>query len=644
LANFTGSYNSRQSRQSVRLPVLTNEHINGFGGATINNESGNLYNCIIDKYSGEEDRVYATQRPSISMFDVASDTVTLHYSNQLISNWTIGETITGDSSGATGTIVADNEIGASGIGVLSVTPVSGTFTTSDNIEGGTSTTTADVDVVEDNNTGRGIYYWSAASARFFVNGTTIYKQDYDNPLAYWVNSDSEQTPMVAGTERVYFAEYESVNTNYLFIINPAATQIFIIDSTDSTLAINIKDIVDDSALGWNTGGAPLNASDTWDWTYMPIFTALGSVFTANSMAHGAVILDQYLFLPTKNGRIYNSALDDFLDWSTEEFVNVARTDDQLLAIEKTKDHILGMGERTTEILYDAGNASGSPLSVRTDVFYNHGIVSGEDFWADGDDVYFLGMKPSGDFALYLLRNFELQEISVSTLNSYLRFSRTTSSLETKVSGISSGGHVYVAVTVFNTDTNIPQNTLVFDTYSGLWYQWVTELNEHTTFPLLDWSIRTPEDPVTAEGIFYNGDLFSMADNFQPIDTTASTAYFAETYNEGGTYSQSTVDAGTTETNSITMKILITNIEVGTTGRKFLHSVEYLGNMPASAQTVTVRWSDNEGDNWYTGTIDLPDRTQINRLGSFNRRRFQMEFSGDEQLRIEGLELDYTQGD
>ena len=124
-------------RTTVRLPILTDEHINKFSGATITDRSGLITNGIVDNYAGDKERVYLTQRPSVKIFDDASDT-------------------TVDASG------------------------------------------------------RGLYYWSANSTRYFINKGTIYKSTYDNPLTVSASGALTGTSMTDGTSKLYFAEFETV--------------------------------------------------------------------------------------------------------------------------------------------------------------------------------------------------------------------------------------------------------------------------------------------------------------------------------------------------------------------------------------------------------------------------------------------------
>ena len=92
-----------------------------------------------------------------------------------------------------------------------------------------------------------------------------------------------------------------------------------------------------------------------------------------------------------------------------------------------------------------------------------------------------------------------------------------------------------------------------------------------------------------------------------------------------------------------ISITIDNFEGLSSEDKFMHSLEYVGNKTKEEQILSVEWSDDEGETWLSGSIDLSNRFQINRLGKFVRRKFRVGYHGDQQLRIEGLDVTYTQG-
>ena len=572
MANYKGAGSATgKGKVSVRVPLITDEHIDEFTGATINSRSGLLYNGIVDRYSGDKERVYITQRPAVNIFS--------------------------DSS---------------------------------------------ADAPSSEGKGRGMHFWSANDTRYFVNGSVVYKDTYSTPCAVATVGGSA-TAMVTGTGKVYFAEWTSAYNSYLFIIVPESDQLFVIQNTEVT-AIGDNDLInmtDVAAVGTTGTGAPFHASETWDlagWNDV--------VLAANgTQAGGAVELDNYLFLATKSGRIYNSNVDNYLHWEAIDFITAERENDFLVYIDKHKDHVVGFGTKSIELFYDAANATASPLSTRKDIYFNIGMVSTETAWRDGNDIYFLGMKPNGDFHMFTLKDYQLEEDSTSTIDSYMRHGRLEADLYTVLSGFSTGNHVYALLTVFNS-TAVPQLTLVYDAAIKMWYEWETTLVDQTHFPLISWSTRTPETPVTAEGIFSNGDIFYVEDNFVPIDQVSLLgAYFAADYTtplDAVTgYSASSAAAGSTSI--IALKVEVANIEFDSADRKFMHSCKYVGNQTTNAQTINVAWSDDDKVTWNSGTIDVQSKTQVNRLGSFERRAFRLTYTGDEQIRAEALEITFSQG-
>jgi len=67
---------SNQSRTTVRLPLVSNKHINAFTGAEVSNYAGLIFNGIVDSYTNEPERTYVTHRPSITVTNDASANTT----------------------------------------------------------------------------------------------------------------------------------------------------------------------------------------------------------------------------------------------------------------------------------------------------------------------------------------------------------------------------------------------------------------------------------------------------------------------------------------------------------------------------------------------------------------------------------------
>ena len=508
------------------------------------------------------------------------------------------------------------------------------------------TVTDDASAIQNpsNDSGRGVYHWGIRGDTFIVNNNTVYINDYTSTCNVYGNG----TGLLAGTERVYFQEWSSPFESYLFIINPEGNQIFCIRNTDSAnQIINLKDSVNQTgAIGEAPFDLETGGDGGWDFGWLP-------QYQNDVLCHGSVSLDSYLFLGCKSGNIYNSKVDNWLKGdSTYNVVSAERDTDKLLYIEKTKDHIAAFGEQSIELFYDAGNESpSSPLGNREDIAYRTGILNGQCGWADGDVIHFIGIKPSGDIALYTLNDFNLNERVNTTLSSYFRESRrdgnVSSNLDIAISGFSAGGHTYCVITLYQGGTSNPLRSIVYDTYTDKWYEWSTSILGIQQFPLIDWSIRTPENPVIAQGIMRNGDVFKVSTDLEPVDKAElGNYYFLEDYMEDTGVAATDYMVGYVEyiaSNNIAMQVLIDAFDGLSAEDKFMHSLEYIGNATPSDQILHVEWSDDDGVTWRSSDLNIKKRYQINRMGSFKRRRFRMSYSGNDTVRIEAIDVTFTQG-
>ena len=454
--------------------------------------------------------------------------------------------------------------------------------------------------------GRGIHYWGSQGVNYFMNDNIIYRANYAGACSV----QGGDTAITSGSDKVYFKEWTSANSEYLFIIDPENDGIYVINDDANTTVINL---VDRSGSGTLEG---FTAGDGWD------FDAINAIIASDGLCHGAVDLDTYLFLGTKtSARVYNSNVDDWLNWNALNFITCERSNDQLLFIEKTQDHIACFGERTIELLYDNSNATGSPLSVRTDIAHRVGVAFGQSAWTNGDDIHFLGVLDGGEFVMATLRNFQVVPHPNPTLSAYIWQSRYKSNLDLIMNGFSVGGHVYAILSSFSSGTAV--KSIVYDYSRDVFYEWSTTLGTSTQFVIMGYAQRTAMDANRPAGILRNGDIFRIDTNFVPIDEI--------------------IDVGAEETENITMVITTDNYDAGATETKFMHSCSYVGNQPTAAVNLNVAWTDNDGVSSQNRDIDLAARTQINRMGKFVKRKFTFTYAGAEQIRFEGIDVTFSPG-
>jgi hypothetical protein len=504
----------------ARIPITTSLGIDTFAGGSLSVLSSGVINAIYGKHP--DGRVYATQRPSVNIYEDASATV------------------------------------------------------------------ADA-------AGRGIYYWAAVGSRYFVNSDTVYKGSYSAPLG---------VTMTAGTERVYFFEVGA----YLVILDPENNEGWYISSGASTTLVAISDT-----------------------DFPPEQTP------ALQLAKGGAVLNGALYVMATNGEIFGSDTEDPTSWGALNFLTAEINPDPGVYLTDHGQNIAAFGTRTIEFFYDAANATGSPLSPRTDVEHDVGTIDHNTVWNDGTRIFFVNLNPSGDMNVSVLQNFQLQKISNTDIDTFITSSVITDSLMMNGSGFTSGGHSYYILTIYYVSgVVVPLTSLVFDATQGTWSRWELMHTGIDDFPLMD--LTRSNATLAGDGILSNGDIVTIADDKNPQDSTEAQIYVVADYVDPGYIS----DTGSTGT-AIDMTIITGPEDFGTRNYKHADNLRAVINPTTASEDLTIQWSDQGNDNYNTGrTLDLSNHNnKLTRCGRFRTRNHKITYSGDEQIEIEALEMDIT---
>lgn len=443
--------------------------------------------------------------------------------------------------------------------------------------------------------GRGIYYWDGNTDVYFVNNATVYKTSYATVIG----------TITAGIEKCYFF---SIGAR-LVLLDPANDR------------------------GWTitTGGTLAEITDT---DFPPRQTP------AVALAYGGADVDGYLFALGENGSIYQSALEDATAWAALDYLTAERNPDGGVSLNKHHDNIVVFGPRTTEIFYVTDAATGSVLARRQDVFYNTGCASGASVHEQGDDIFFAGADTFGAIGVYVMSNFVITKISTATIDSFLSQAVVKDGYMLVGSGFGGMGHEYYLLSIYPASTTVaPETTLCFDSATKQWSRWETSLNSMTQFPVMATSSRTGISTRYGQGIFNNGDLFTLNDSLIPIDTLLSAGWVESGWVESGWVSE-TPESGT----NISLTCRTGQYDGGTAKEKFHHSLRLVSQLTSAAQTLTIKHSNDSSRSFNAGrTIDMSKNQKLTALGKFRRRNFQVEYAGSEQVRLHALEGDMTTG-
>jgi len=360
---------------------------------------------------------------------------------------------------------------------------------------------------------------------------------------------------------------------------------------------------------------------------------------AVGLAGGGAVLNNALYVLGEDGIIYGSDDGDGTAWSALNFIAAARDPDGGVYLAKHHDNLIAMGTSTIEVFYDAGNATGSPLSRRQDVSYNIGCVSAESVWEIGDRLFFAGVDSAGAIEVYAFEQFTPRKISTDTIDSFITQAVQKDGYSLMGSGFTAVGHDFYILTLHTVPSDIsPELTLVYDSTVGLWYIWETTANDVTNLPLVAWTRHIDLSTQYGQGILSNGDLISVNDNLLPSDTLLASIYVDSGYVDSG-YVVTQGAVGT----DITLTVRTGMYDGGSNRYKYPSSIRYAGNRTPNSQTLTIKWAD-ETNTFNTGrSQDMSINSKEHRLGRFQRRNHEITYAGSDKTWIEGLEMVFEVG-
>jgi len=237
-------------------------------------------------------------------------------------------------------------------------------------------------------------------------------------------------------------------------------------------------------------------------------------------------------------------------------------------------------------------------------------------------------------AHFSLEGFGIKKISTGSIDSLITQAITKDGYFVNGSGFSASGHTYYVLNLYVTPSDSePTTTLVYDDTPGLWGHWETTVNGLSKFPLMDWSVRTGVQPRYGEGVLFNGDLISIDDNFVPQDTLLASTYVTTGYVNTG-YVLNSSGSGT----AINLNIRTGQNDGGSRVKKTIPNIAPVGDLTTTSQNLTIKWAKENNASFSAGvTVDTSKYQKVNRLGSFRRINFDVDYSGTEVLRLEALE-------
>ena len=247
-----------------------------------------------------------------------------------------------------------------------------------------------------------------------------------------------------------------------------------------------------------------------------------------SFKKGWAYLDGTTYIIEPSAHILGSDINTPADWDALNDILAQIEPDQAVGLSKQLVYVIAFKQWTTEIFYDAGNASGSPLGRVEGAKVNYGCVS-EDSPRDLDGVLFwVGSTRTGSPQVLMMDNLKAQIISTPAIERLLE-QADYSIVYTWV--LKLDGHRFYILTVKNENL-----TLVYDLDERMWAQW-TDVNGNY-LPIVDSCVTTSGAHILqheSNGRLYLASNSYATDNSEIITVDVITPNF-----DGGTRRKKTM--------------------------------------------------------------------------------------------------------
>lgn len=305
----------------------------------------------------------------------------------------------------------------------------------------------------------------------------------------------------------------------------------------------------------------------------------------------------YVMLATAH--IQGSDNNDPVSWDALNDILAQIEPDQGKALAKQLVYVVAFKEWSTEVFYDAGNATGSPLGRVEGAKVNYGCVSADSVQDLDGTLLWIGRSRTAGVQVLVLESLKADVVSTQPIERLLQGADFSSVYSWQVS---LDGHRFYVVTLKNENL-----TLAFDLDQKMWSQWMDINGGYmqivgSTFDTSGRAILQGE----SDGRLY----YSSADYLDD----AGYVFYCD--------------------------IITPNFDAGVESRGKLMNMMYFVGDKTAGSTLTVRVSDNDYQSWSQGRmVDLSQNVPyLDNCGTFKRRAHWLRHQKPTRMRLKAVEL------
>lgn len=318
-------------------------------------------------------------------------------------------------------------------------------------------------------------------------------------------------------------------------------------------------------------------------------------------------LDATSYVGTASATLQGSGLNDTVNWDPLNTLTAQIEPDAGVAVGKQMVYTLMFKQWTTEVFYDAANATGSPLSPVQGAKINWGCVSQDSIQELDDTLVWVGAGKSSGIQVIALAGLKAQVVSTKAIERLLQDATYTAG-QVFSWQIKKGGHHFYVLTLKTNNL-----TLVYDVKEQAWHQW-TDVDGNY-FPIVAATYDSSHRPILQHET--NGRLYIADDDYTSDDGSL-----------------------------ITVDIYTPNFDGGTRRKKQMNFLEFIADQTVGSE-LDVRNNDKDyAQGAWTNfrKVDLSkERPTLTACGTFRRRAYNLRHRKDTRFRIQAMEMQLALG-
>lgn len=313
---------------------------------------------------------------------------------------------------------------------------------------------------------------------------------------------------------------------------------------------------------------------------------------------GSAYLDGTTYVMTATAAIQGSGINDPTSWAALNSIIAQIEPDGGVAMTKQLVYVIALKGWSTEVFYDVGNPTGSPLGVVQGAKINLGCRHQDTVREIEGALLWVCQTKEGGLGVAIMDSLKARVISTPSVDRLLQQADFTTVYSWTAKII---GHRFYALTIVN--KNI---TMVYDLNSQQWFQWADANGNY--LPIIAATYTTDQQNIVQHAS--NGKVYKLE----------MTNY-------------------TDESDLITVDLYTPNYDAQTRKWKYLHNLDIIADRTTGSR-LQIRKSDDDYQTWSNfREVDLgKDYPSLVNCGRFKRRAYHMRHACNTALRIKAVEL------